>query len=325
VDGLRERDRMREAFARYVSPRLVEQILSEPNALEPGGRLAKAVVLFTDLRGFTNLTERLGPRGTTELLNKYFSLMFEIIETHDGFVVDMVGDAILIVFGLTDELTDEPLVAVRCAIEMQNAMHRLELGDGIDLEMGAGSHLGDVIVGNIGSAQHIKYGVVGDPVNTAARIESLTVGGELLISQDLLDACGSVLQAGPPREVPVKGKSDPLLVRSVEGIGGEDGVRILDATPAEFTPQHLEATAYRLIGKSVDGAGRPVVITGVESRHLRLQDDHPWQRFDVLRIDVENAGEHRQFYGQVRSVEHDGVGFTFVLRWTGALSPEQLC
>ncbi|MCP5198107.1 MAG: HAMP domain-containing protein [Gammaproteobacteria bacterium] len=313
VNGLRERDRMKDAFARYVSPRLVERVVSDPEALRPGGRLMQAVIAFTDLRGFTALAERLGPMNTVALINRYLDAMMVISDAHGGFITDLMGDGLLIAFGIDNE-SDAPRKAVRCMLAMQQALEEVNRQNqneiGIRLEMGAGVHYGEVIVGNIGSASRIKYGVIGDAVNTAARVEALTVGGEVLVSESVYRACGDALVVDPPQEVPVKGKNEPLRVYGVHTLRGPDGLSLPEVAPTAWVKIEVSGRARRLFGKVVSEESFPLSITAVEDRFLLITCDMVLKVHDDLRIDVALGA----FYGRVQREEGAGG---WLVRWTG--------
>lgn len=314
IRGLTERDRMKDAFSRFVSPRLMEQVLADPEAVKPGGRTAEAVVMFSDLRGYTALSERLGAQGIVGVLNRYLERMISVIDAHGGWVTDVLGDGLLLVFGLDEDAEKAPRQAVRCAIAMQEALERFaaEIAPevGVRLEMGIGAHLGTVVVGNIGNATKAKYGVIGDAVNTAARVESLTVGGEILVSGSLYEALADELEVETPREVPVKGKSLPLRVYGVRALKGPDGLRLGSADPSGWVPVSVEGEVWRVLGKQIGHERQPAQIIAVEARYLRVRTSAALDEHDDLRIDV---GE-RSLYGRVRGVEADG---TLLVRWTG--------
>ncbi|MGM0594200.1 MAG: adenylate/guanylate cyclase domain-containing protein [Pseudomonadota bacterium] len=313
VGGLRERDRMKDAFARYVSPRLVDRVASDPEALRPGGRLMQAVIVFTDLRGFTALTERLGPVETVALINRYLEAMMAVSDAHGGFITDLMGDGLLIAFGIGDE-ANPAHDAVRCMLAMQQALEDLnrecKAETGTRLEMGAGAHMGEVIVGNIGSASHIKYGVVGDAVNTAARVEALTVGGEVLVSESIYRACGDALEVEPPREVPVKGKREPLRVYSVQALHGPQGLSLPGAEPVNWIAVDVTGRAWRLTGKVLADESMGLRIVAAEERYLLVECSAPLAVHDDLRIDVGTG----TLYGRVRQQEGPE---RWLVRWTG--------
>src|SRR5262249_47982148 len=151
----------------------------------------KLTIMMSDLRGFTATAERLKPEQVLGLLNNYLGTMADIIVHHQGTIDEFIGDAILVIFGAPLSHPDDARRAVACAIAMQQAMKGINEQNaraGLPaIEMGIALNTGEVIVGNIGSQKHIKYGVVGSHVNLTARIESNTAGGQILISQTTLD------------------------------------------------------------------------------------------------------------------------------------------
>ncbi|MBW2205216.1 MAG: adenylate/guanylate cyclase domain-containing protein, partial [Deltaproteobacteria bacterium] len=178
---------IRNTFGRYLSKRVVDEILESPNGQEIGGHRKTVTVVMSDLRGFTSLSETRDPEDMVRLLNRYLERMSKVIVEYDGMIDEFIGDAILTVFGVPEEHDDDPLRAVACALAMQNAL--VELNNELThegypvLEMGIGINTGSVIVGNIGSEIRAKYGIVGATVNMASRIESNTVGGEVLMGE----------------------------------------------------------------------------------------------------------------------------------------------
>jgi len=171
---------IRETFGRYLSKKVVEEILESPEGQKIGGRRETVTILFSDLRGFTALSETKNPKEMVQLLNQYLERMSKVIIKYDGMIDEFIGDAILTIFGVPDKRDDDPARAVACGLAMQNAL--LELNTEIEkegyppLEMCIGINTGTVIVGNIGSEMRMKYGIVGSAVNTASRIESNTTG-----------------------------------------------------------------------------------------------------------------------------------------------------
>ena len=150
------------------------------------GREAQVTLLMSDLHGFTALAERLEATRVVALLNHYLSGMIEITQRSGGTIDDIIGDAILVVFGAPVAMPDAAQRAVVCALEMQKAMlgvneHNFQKG-WPEIGIGIALHTGEAVVGNIGSTKRSKYGVVGQPVNLTARIESFTVGGQVLVS-----------------------------------------------------------------------------------------------------------------------------------------------
>ena len=214
---------VRRAFGRYVSEEVADALLKTPEALALGGEEREATILMSDLRGFTALTERLAPQFVLEVLNLYLEAMVEVITRHHGTIDEIIGDAILVIFGAPLAFEDHAARAVACGIEMQLAMaevnERLAARAGPRLQMGIGIHSGPVIVGNIGSLRRTKYAAVGSTVNMAGRVESFTVGGQLLISEATRQRVGVALRIDGELEVEPKGARGALRLFEVGGMG----------------------------------------------------------------------------------------------------------
>lgn len=218
VSVRRRSRRMRGLFAQYVPAEVVAQLVEQPGLVRLGGEAREVTVMFTDLAGFTGLSERLSAEQTVEVLTAYFNAMTPVIHRHGGTVDKYIGDAIMAFWGapLPDPAHAEH--AVRAAIEMQEAMHRLagELGErGLPpITMRIGLHSGTAVVGNVGSDLRFSYTAVGDTVNLAARLEGANkaFGTGILLS----DATAARLPPGLPLRVldvvVVKGKSEPVRV-----------------------------------------------------------------------------------------------------------------
>jgi len=251
-----------DAFGRYVSADLAEELLRNPEALKPGGALRTVTVLMSDLRGFTSLTERLGPQGMVTLLNKYLETMTDVIEEHGGYINEFIGDAILVIFGVPSPREDDPRRAIRCAIEMQRALHRFnqQTDREVPLQMGIGIHTGRVVIGNIGSEKRISYGVIGEAVNLTARIESLTVGSEILVSDVTHTFAEGQIQFDTAREARVKGHSEPLVVHPI--LGDEIGPLVIDTAQTRAVSWRAKVSA--IVGKVV--SEDTTILTEVEIR-----------------------------------------------------------
>ena len=220
---------IRETFGRYTSDDIVEVLLDLPEGLKLGGEKRQVTLLMSDLRGFTALAERLEATQVVALLNHYLSGMIEIIQKNGGTIDDIIGDAILVLFGAPVAMPDAAQRAVCCGLEMQKAMqgvNEYNFHQGWpEIEMGIALHTGEAVVGNIGSTKRSKYGVVGQPVNLTARIESFTVGGQVLVSPTLISAVNRGLILG--EEVKVHGKGMPKALRCRELLGHEDYPELL--------------------------------------------------------------------------------------------------
>jgi adenylate cyclase len=216
VQGLRERDRIKETFGKYVTPEIRDEILAGRVALE--GQALEVTILFADLRDFTPWVESTDPREVLGDLNAYFTEMERAITAEGGLVLQFIGDEIEAVFGAPVPAIDHAARAVRAAVEMRirlAAWNTLRAREGKrPLRHGIGVHTGTVLAGNVGSADRLSYALVGDSVNVASRIQDLTkqVGVDILVSgttRGRLDR-GPTLEALPAMRV--KGRSAEVAV-----------------------------------------------------------------------------------------------------------------
>jgi PAS domain S-box-containing protein len=214
---------VRHAFGRYVSEEVAESLLRAPESLELGGEERETTILMSDLRGFTAMASRLTPHEVIEVLNLYLEAMVDVIGRYQGTIDEIIGDAILVIFGAPVSCDDHADRAVACGLAMHLAMRdvnqRLVAKGAAELEMGIGVHTGRVIVGNIGSLRRTKYAAVGSNVNLAGRIESFTVGGQLLISEDTRRNVKAPLRIDKQFQVEPKGAAGSVLLFEIGAIG----------------------------------------------------------------------------------------------------------
>lgn len=241
---------IRKTFGRYLSNDVVDAILESPGGLALGGEKRLTTILMTDLRGFTAICERLPAETVVGMLNIYLQEMTEIILKYQGTIDEFIGDAILAVFGAPVQRPDDARRAVACALEMQLTMDKVNERNRLtgypEVQMGIGINTGEVVVGNIGSSKRTKYGVVGRTVNIASRVESYTVGGQVLIAESTLAACGPILRIDDQMEVMPKGVQRPITISEVGGIAGTFGVFLAEKkAPVLYTlaqPLHINFT-----------------------------------------------------------------------------------
>ena len=224
IHDLKEADTVKDTFGRYLSKEVVDEILKSPGGVELKGELRDISILVSDLREFTRLTAALGPRQVLEIINSYFEMMTEIIIGHRGTIDEFTGDGIVVFFGAPQALADHCRRAVRCALDMQEAMGELNVQLARralpELRMGIGVNCGQLIVGNIGSEKRKKYGALGSPINLAFRIEAQTVGGEVLVSPEVHSNLNGQLLVDQARESLLKGLDDPVTLYRVVGLVG---------------------------------------------------------------------------------------------------------
>lgn len=236
---------MQKIFSKYLSNEIVHRALEHPESLELGGKKRRLTMLMSDLHGFTQMSEKLTAEDLLTVLNNYFSVMLEIIHRYHGTVIDIIGDGMLVAFGLFDDTDSHADKAIGAAIEMQiymkevnrwNKEHKFP-----NLYMGIGINTGTVVVGNIGSSRHIKYGVVGKNVNLCSRIESYTYNGQILISNKTKEECESELVIDSEETVYPKGSSKPVTLYHV--------VRINGLYNKEYRPEKLE---YKVLKQKLE-------------------------------------------------------------------------
>ena len=230
---------VRRAFGRYVSEEVATSILQSPAGLELGGEEREVTILMSDLRGFTALAARLAPHQVIDFLNLYLETMVDVIGSYQGTIDEIIGDAILVIFGAPLPSDDHAAKAVACAIAMQQAMvevnRRLIEKGASALEMGIGIHTGSVVVGNIGSLRRTKYADVGSTVNLAGRIESFTSGGDILVSENTRAKITAPLRIDAQFTVEPKGAKGSLNLFQI-GALGEPFKLSLPSRPVALVP-----------------------------------------------------------------------------------------
>jgi adenylate cyclase len=223
----RERARIRKIFGRYVADEVVEKLLASGMLPDLGGDSFQVTVLFADIRNFTTISERLSPRQVVEMLNTYLGRACEPILAQGGTVDKFIGDAVMAVFGSPVLYPDHARRALRAALDMAQeaqefgAWMKQRFGDQDlpDFAIGIGIHTGEAIIGNIGSAKRLEFTAIGDTVNAAARLESLTkeLGWTIVASRSTIQAASGVL-TGRRDTRAVKGRQERLEVFEVLGL-----------------------------------------------------------------------------------------------------------
>jgi len=220
--NLRDKEFIKSTFERYVSKPLAEQILLKRDELKLGGEVREVTILFSDIRRFTALAEKLPPEQVVTILNDYFSRMIDVVTRHQGMVDKLMGDSVMALFGAPLSLGDDPLRAIRCALEMQQEGERFnhaQEAKGLPpLPMGIGINTGAVVAGNIGSATKMEYTVIGDEVNIAARMQGIARPGEVLISEHTYQRVADAILATALEPIVFKGKNTVVAVYRVDGL-----------------------------------------------------------------------------------------------------------
>lgn len=210
------RQQIKKQFEHYLDPRQVKRLQDDPDILKLGGEKKEATFLFTDVRGFTSMSERLKPEEVTYVMNKALTAQQKAVQKHNGMVDKYIGDAMMAIFNAPLDLLNHPQAACDCAKDIVKNMEALNIelqAEGLlPIAIGIGINTGEAVIGNMGSESRFDYTAIGDAVNCGARLESATkeAGVDILIGEKTESLCGYYLQELDP--MPVKGKAKPLRV-----------------------------------------------------------------------------------------------------------------
>lgn len=222
LDKVKAESEHRANLSRYLAPELVEQLMDGKLNLEMKGATCQVTVLFSDLRGFTAMSERLSSREVFTTLNEYFQRMVDVIIEYGGSIDKFMGDAIMAVWGVPTPQEDDTRRAVEAAIKMQQVLAswnmEREAAGKLPVYMGVGLNSGPALAGNLGARQRMEYTVIGDNVNLASRLEGLTTKGQVLISESTMALVRGLVDAVELPPAKVKGKQHPVKVFEVRGL-----------------------------------------------------------------------------------------------------------
>jgi len=290
--------------------------------------MRKVTLLMSDLRGFTSLSKRLAPEQVLAILNHYLGTMVKVIMECQGTINEFMGDAIFVIFGAPMSREDDAEWAVACAVGMQLAMasvNEQNRHEGLpDVEMGIGVHTGEVVVGNIGSPKRMKYGVVGSDVNLTSRIQSYTIGGQILISEATRREVVPILRIEKQMEVKAKGFEEPITLCELRGIGGAHNLFLpetkdsLVSLPQEIPLRYTVVEGDHLSGEMFTGSFVKLSAKGAEARL-----EHPVAPLSNLKMHlIGSNGEEipGALYGKVVGTPPESPT-TFSVRFT-SMPPE---
>ena len=318
---------IRDTFGRYLTDEVVASLLDSPEGLRLGGEKRKITILVADLRGFTSLAGRLAPEQVVTMLNRYLGTMVEVIMQYQGTIDEFLGDAILVIFGAPIRRGDDAQRAVACAVAMQlamNAVNEQNSGAGLpNVEMGVGVHTGEVVVGNIGSHKRTKYGVVGSHVNLTFRIQSYTVGGQILLSEATRQEIEPVVRISKQMEVEAKGIAQPVTLYELRGIGGAYNLFLSDRGEALFPLRHELPLRYTVIeGEHVGRTVYEGSFVKLSAKGGEVHATHPvapWSNIKVQLMGHNGEGLPGELYAKVLRHLPERPGF--YVRFT-SISPE---
>ena len=205
------RQQIKKQFEHYLDPRQVKQLQDDPSSLKLGGDRRRCTFLFTDVRGFTSLSERLEPEEVTEIMNRALTIQADAVKRNGGMVDKYIGDAMMAVFNAPINLEDHENKAIQTALEIHQDMEEAKLG----IEIGIGINTGEAVIGNMGSDTRFDYSAIGDAVNLAARLESSTkeVGEDIVIGVNTIT--GSTTEGKLLEPIYVKGKAEPIIIYTI--------------------------------------------------------------------------------------------------------------
>jgi len=221
MEDLSNLDKLKSTFKKYVSKQIVDQLLENDDMLNLGGQEQEATILFSDIRGFTSMSETMAPNEVVETLNDYFNLMIEIIFKYNGTLDKIIGDALMVIYGAPNSTDQDTENAVLTAIEMQEKLIEFNqqriIHSKLPITIGIGINRGKVISGNIGSRQQMNFTVIGDSVNLASRLCSVAKADEIIVSEAVWKHVKSnkTFKGRKLHPVKVKGKAKPIEIKEV--------------------------------------------------------------------------------------------------------------
>ncbi|WP_272939229.1 adenylate/guanylate cyclase domain-containing protein, partial [Fischerella thermalis] len=248
LEDISREKRMKNTMYRYLTPRVAEQVMALGEDALMVGERKEVTVLFSDIRGYTTLTENLGAAEVVSLLNQYFETMVEAVFNHEGTLDKFIGDALMAVFGAPLPLTENHAwKAVQAALEMRQRLEefnqRRVIQEQPKIHIGIGISSGEVVSGNIGSHKRMDYTVIGDGVNLSSRLEAITkeYGCDIIISEFTYQLCRDRIWVRELDKIRVKGKHQAVNIYELIG----DRATPLDATTHEFLSfYHAGRNAY---------------------------------------------------------------------------------
>jgi class 3 adenylate cyclase len=328
TEGLKERDRIKDTFGRYVTREVVKRLLESKDGLKLGGEKREITMIMSDLRGFTAITSTMAAEDVIKFLNRYLGKMVEIILDRGGIIDEIMGDGILAFFGAPEPLEDHPAAATACALEMQAAMKELNAMNEKDhmphLEMGIAVNTGAVVVGNIGSEQRTKYGAVGSEVNFTGRMEGYSVGGQVLLSESTYSKLKDILDVRQVLSVEMKGFTEKVNLYDVRAMTGAYNVGLeTEEAPLTELKAPIPIQCSRISKKTLSDKVIQGTITHVGPKSARLVLEDPVACWEDLKINLpRNMGKEYmgEIYGKVVCLEESGAKETVSLRFT-SVSP----
>ena len=313
----RSAHKIRQVFGRYLTDEVVANLLETPEGLNLGGEKRKVTLLFSDLRGFSSLFENVEPEQGVKAISLYLDVMTEVITKYKGTINEFVGDGIFVMFGAPIQRDDDIQRAVTCAIAMQLAMTEvnieLEAMQIPHLQMGIGIHTGEVLAGNIGSQRRAKYTVMGSNVNLASRIESYTVGGQVLVSEAIFNEVKEIVRIDAQMRVKPKGFNDAIVMFDIGSINDlvlpEDKEHLVSLVK----PISMEWNAIE--GKHVQAKRYVGKLIKLSANNAEIWVDfnlEPLTNLKISFIDPEKERRLDNVYARVVEVDLEGLSHCWI-------------
>lgn len=318
---------IRDTFGRYMSDEVVNKLIENPHFFDLDGDKKHITIMMTDLRGFTTLSERMTPDGVVAILNNYLGIMVDVIQKYNGTILNFNGDAIVVIFGAPIWTMDHATSAVACAVEMQLAMEKVNAWnakrDYPEIQMGIGISTGHVIVGNIGSEKRTQYTCVGRHVNLASRIESYTVGGQIMVSEETLRAGFVELVIGKEMQVHPKGIQKPVKIYEIEGIEEPFNMYLPKQKSEMVTlPVSIPIMITVIEGKHCDNKGHIGSIIKLSPREAEITADVALLSMVDIKLQILNSNGQTiadDIYAKTQESTKSGFPFTV---WVTPVSRE---
>ena len=290
-------------FERYFSDDVVDMILEKGEDVSLGGEKRNVTIMMSDLRNFTSISEKMDSAKVTSLLNFYFTKMVDIISSYNGTVIEFLGDGLLAVFGAPLKSPLQTDNAIAAAITMQNTMREVNefcLANGFPhLEMGIGLHFGEVFVGNIGSERMMRYNVIGSTVNETSRIESCSVGGQVLVSSEIMGAAKNPIESVSDAVVSAKGLEKSLHIYEITSLGGDFNCSLSEEAGGNENYYPVEEEFWIHLHPL---SGKMVSEDYVEARLIRVSEKR-------AIVEAEDLEDKLKVYTNVQISPADDTGF----------------
>lgn len=218
ADNLRStQEIIRRTFERFVSPNVVQQLLDDPSTVRLGGTLQEVTVFFADLQGFTTISEHTEPEVLLAVLNLYHELIVRVIQRHQGTIDKFIGDAVMALYNTPLQVEYHPYMAVRTAYEIQSLLPEFhtQFDPRFQLSVNFGIHTGMAVVGNVGSPDLMDFTAVGDTVNVASRLQNLSEGGQILVSEATYAHIHPYVEVRSLGQVSLKNRKEPVTTYEI--------------------------------------------------------------------------------------------------------------